>query len=189
MRASIALILVLIPVSALAAEAGGKPCLTRSDASGFQQIAREVQDAYASITKLDAGSELGLRRAASLLEDVIADIRNTRETTANADVRRFYTRVISMISGQKDLAVVGASLVKAHRERDLNLLKGLVESVLDEDAKRLAGPVFSALELERRIEEFGAMVEADDRDNRRNYDIWLNELMEGLKGTDFCPAR
>jgi len=188
MRASIVLILIATPLMASAAEPGAKPCLARADASAFQQIGFQMQDVGAYFEKADPGSELALRRAASMYERIIEDVKNTRDMTANASLRRLYTRLLSTLANQKDLMMVGATLIKAQDERDLNLLKGLVESVVDEDAKRLAGPVFSAIELEKRINDFGEMVMADARTFDRDWQSWMNELKEGLKGMDFCPT-
>jgi hypothetical protein len=121
------------------------------------------------------GSEI-LGKMSSIGRITVTELIAIRNETKSHALRKFYSRIADAISDHEQLARVGSRLLEAQEQNQIELLKGLATTVVTNEAKGLAAPVFDRVSLSVRIQELGRRSKAKEAEIDETFRIATLEL-------------
>lgn len=186
---TVILTIILLPLSEISvvAEPCGEKCLSQTDLRFMRQTQNAVRTwmTYYSVDMAQQ-KEQGmsarqiLRGFVSISDSTTGKVKDARNNTSNLGLRKFYGRMLSLISELRDLSAVGDSLIAAQSLNNLSLVGSLVETINSSDAKHLGAPVKSYVELQQRISAFQSLLASREK----TFDADLKSAVEELKQTE-----
>jgi hypothetical protein len=190
-RTLLAAPLLLCPLLS-SAQRPGNAQLSGADTQNLDQGRSAMRGLLEDFKKLQSepipsspgAAALVLRRASAWTKEYYEDYRDLRRKTINPNLARYFGRIARTLQELSETAIVGATLLDAVQTSNASLLQGVSEAIAYSEARRLAAPVSSRLELQTRVREFQSLMERKSIEMETELNLAWKQLKE-VSGIEF----
>lgn len=107
---------------------------------------------------------------------LLAQLEHALSVTSDSYLRQFYIEFHNGFTELSEIFTVGVELLNARQTQNTDLFVGLAKSFVTKEAKELALPIISSIELQHRIKRWVEVNDRRDKEIRRNMGLLLSDL-------------
>ena len=138
-------------------------------------LKREIEDELL-YRDSDGSKAQTLRKYARGIREISDSLKDMYPSVENIDLRRLYREFYRDLDELVELNLVGATLLEAREINNTKALASLAASLATNEAKHLASPILSRIELEIRIQKFIERLEARRKEMLRHLNILFDRV-------------